>query len=105
MAIIVCRMNTAEYLKLAEVEDRMWYFRSLHGHVERELAHALPAGREARVLDAGCGTGGLILRLRERHPAWTLIVWGEASAARGCRHYPGRWEGNPNAVIPAEGCP
>jgi SAM-dependent methyltransferase len=71
MAIIVCRMNTAEYLKLAEVEDRMWYFRSLHGHVERELAHALPAGREARVLDAGCGTGGLILRLRERHPAWT----------------------------------
>jgi SAM-dependent methyltransferase len=71
MAIMVGRMNTAEYLKLAEVEDRMWYFRSLHGHVERELAHALPAGREARVLDAGCGTGGLILRLRERHPAWT----------------------------------
>jgi ubiquinone/menaquinone biosynthesis C-methylase UbiE len=71
MAILVCRMNTAEYQKLAEVEDRMWYFRSLHGHMERELVRALPAEREARVLDAGCGTGGLILRLRERHPAWT----------------------------------
>ena len=64
-------MNTDEYLKLAEVEDHMWFFRSLHAHMERELARALPAGREARVLDAGCGTGGLMLRLRERHPTWT----------------------------------
>ena len=33
-------MQTDEYLKLAEVEDRMWYFRSLHRHVARELAKA-----------------------------------------------------------------
>jgi ubiquinone/menaquinone biosynthesis C-methylase UbiE len=64
-------MNTEEYLKLAQVEDRMWYFRSLHAHVGRELARALPAERETRVLDAGCGTGGLILRLRAGHPGWT----------------------------------
>ncbi|MBI5380849.1 MAG: class I SAM-dependent methyltransferase [Opitutae bacterium] len=63
-------MNTDEYLKLAELEDRMWYFHSLHAHVERELARALPAARDARVLDAGCGTGGLILRLRPAHPSW-----------------------------------
>ncbi len=61
-------MNNEEYLKLAEVEDRMWYFRSLHAHVGRELAPALPAA--AAVLDAGCGTGGLILRLRAQHPGW-----------------------------------
>jgi SAM-dependent methyltransferase len=61
-------MNTDEYLKLAEVEDRMWYFRSLHEHVRRELAPVLKP--EADVLDAGCGTGGLILRLRDRHPGW-----------------------------------
>ena len=61
-------MNTDEYLKLAEVEDRMWYFRSLHAHIARELEPVVPVG--AAVLDAGCGTGGLILRLRARHPDW-----------------------------------
>jgi SAM-dependent methyltransferase len=60
-------MDTDEYLKLAEVEDRMWYFRSLHGHVRRELARA-GVPREAAMHDAGCGTGGLILRLREAWP-------------------------------------
>ncbi len=85
-------MNADEYLKLAEVEDQMWYFRSLHAHVERELAKGLtaingaavsasrPGGNVAamsrlqnarpHVLDAGCGTGGLILRLRAAHPGW-----------------------------------
>lgn len=62
------RLNTDEYLKLAEVEDRMWYFRSLHAHVERALAPAVSP--EGAVLDAGCGTGGLILRLRARHAGW-----------------------------------
>ncbi len=61
-------MNTDEYLKLAEVEDRMWYFRSLHAHIRRELAPVLKPG--ARVLDAGCGTGGLILRFQDWHPEW-----------------------------------
>jgi ubiquinone/menaquinone biosynthesis C-methylase UbiE len=91
-------MQTDEYLKLAEVEDQMWYFRSLHAHVERGLAAAMQlayavrkhslaqsataarvaAGETPRaivpapstLLDAGCGTGGLILRLRAKHPDW-----------------------------------
>ncbi len=63
-------MNNDEYRKLAEVEDRMWYFQALHRHVERELVAALGAGK-ASVLDAGCGTGGLIVRLAPRHPSWT----------------------------------
>jgi SAM-dependent methyltransferase len=62
-------MEADEYRKLAEVEDEMWYFRALHGHVERELAAAL-GERAAAVLDAGCGTGGLIRRLAPRHEAW-----------------------------------
>ena len=73
-------MNTDEYLKLADVEDQMWYFRSLHTHVRRELTAVLGAtgagasslrsekngmtASRPHVLDAGCGTGGLILRLR-----------------------------------------
>jgi len=62
-------MNTDEYLKLAEVEDRMWYFRSLHAHVTRLLKRA-GVKPDAAMLDAGCGTGGMILRLREQHPGW-----------------------------------
>src|SRR5690348_3275693 len=62
-------MEAEEYRKLADVEDRMWYFRALHAHVERELTRLL-GSRLAAVLDAGCGTGGLILRLARRHPAW-----------------------------------
>ncbi len=67
-------MQNDEYLKLAEVEDQMWYFRSLHRHVRRELGRAFPAGRAPvpHVLDAGCGTGGLILRLRQAEPTWTF---------------------------------
>jgi len=63
-------MNIDEYLKLAEVEDRLWYFRSLHAHVRRSLAPLV--NPLSPVLDAGCGTGGLLLRLRRWNPHWRL---------------------------------
>lgn len=46
----------------------MGYFRALHGHLEDSLAGRL--GETASILDAGCGTGGLIRRLAPRHPGW-----------------------------------
>lgn len=45
----------------------MWYFHSLHGHVRREVEKA-DVGPAPTWLDAGCGTGGLILRMREAWP-------------------------------------
>lgn len=74
----------------------MWFYRALHAHIERELVGVLTrrameengavktdpgTGRRderhvgigkdgAQILDAGCGTGGLIRRLEQRHPAW-----------------------------------
>lgn len=63
-------MNEAEHRRLAAVEDRMWYFRGLHALLEQELLlAAVPA--KARLLDAGCGTGGLIRRMARRHPGWS----------------------------------
>ncbi|HEX2101353.1 MAG TPA: class I SAM-dependent methyltransferase [Candidatus Synoicihabitans sp.] len=63
-------MQPAEYQKLANLEDTFWYFETLHRHVERELVRHLGADAPAKVLDAGCGTGGLIRRLHRRRPNW-----------------------------------
>lgn len=62
-------MEPAEYAKLAAVEDAMWYFRALHTHIHDALAKRW-RGQAARVLDAGCGTGGLIRRCAALEPAW-----------------------------------
>ncbi len=59
-----------EYRKLAEAEDVMWYFHAVHGHVRRALQRTLPSPGAAELLDAGCGTGGLITRLSALRPEW-----------------------------------
>jgi len=64
-------MHVEEHRKLAEIEDRMWYFRALHRRVHHWLEKLLPSG-SAHVLDAGCGTGGLLRSLRAARPDWQL---------------------------------
>jgi SAM-dependent methyltransferase len=64
-------MQPEEYRRMAAVEDGMWYYRALHRHVARSLAALLPAAGP-RVLDAGCGTGGLLRHLAAAQPGWTL---------------------------------
>ncbi len=62
-------MQLDEYRKLAEVEDRMWYFEALNRRFVHWLARLLPPG-PANILDAGCGTGGMIKALHAAHPEW-----------------------------------
>ncbi len=50
---------------MAQVESRLWWYRALH-HLVAEAVFAHPRGRDARIVDAGCGTGGLLMFLRER---------------------------------------
>jgi SAM-dependent methyltransferase len=63
-------MQPGEYHKMAAVEDAMWYYRALHRNVARALERGL--GPETAVLDAGCGTGGLLKKLATAHPGWRL---------------------------------
>jgi SAM-dependent methyltransferase len=52
-------MEAREYEKMAEVEDRMWWYRGLHRNLLAVLDRYL-SPRATRLLDAGCGTGGLL---------------------------------------------
>lgn len=63
-------MHIDEYRKLAEVEDNMWYFHALNQRILLPLAPW--RGRQAEVLDAGCGTGGLIRALHDFEPLWLI---------------------------------
>ncbi len=61
-------MDQAEYALMDAAEHRLWWYRALHAR----LIEALGA-LEGRVLDAGCGTGGLLAALRTRRPHLDLV--------------------------------
>jgi len=71
-------MELGEYALMDDVEGRMWWYRALH----TRIADALD-GISGRVLDAGCGTGGLLARLRGQ-PGVTLygLEYDAAAAPR-----------------------
>ena len=73
-------MEDAEYHAMAALEQRHWWYRSLRRRVLARLERE--AGQRRRgleVFDAGCGTGGLLLALRDR--SWIR-------AACGCDIHP-----------------
>jgi len=72
-------MEPAEYTLMDAAEDHMWWYRALHRHLVDALA-----GVHGSVLDAGCGTGGLLARLRsERADLDTIgVEWFEQAAGR-----------------------
>ncbi|TLD70504.1 class I SAM-dependent methyltransferase [Phragmitibacter flavus] len=65
-------MLAHEYDTMRKVEDCHWWYRALHGLVLGDLREALEKKAKAEVLDAGCGTGGLMERLRVVMPGWRL---------------------------------
>ena len=72
-------MEPHEYALMDAVEGRMWWYRALHARLGDALA-----GVQGRVLDAGCGTGGLLAALRQTHPALHLVglEWSDTAARR-----------------------
>lgn len=55
-------MEPAEYDQMNAVEDHMWWYRAAHTNLIDAL-HRVPAPPGSFLLDAGCGTGGLLRRL------------------------------------------
>lgn len=53
-----------EYKKMAQVESNHWWYRTLHQLILNHLAKSFP-GKDIAILDAGCGTGGLMLYLAD----------------------------------------
>jgi SAM-dependent methyltransferase len=61
-------LERPEYERMHAVEDRMWWYRGLRtlvaGQLVRRLARSRTSGfAPGPVLDAGCGTGGMLARL------------------------------------------
>ena len=79
-------VETAEYDLMDAAEDGMWWYRALHAHVIAAVAEAPSRHQGAGLLDAGCGTGGLLARLRQALPGQpaTGIEYFPAAAARAC---------------------
>ncbi len=59
-------VEPAEYDLMDAAEQDMWWYRALHAHAIAAL-HPVPVGAGG-LLDAGCGTGGFLARLRAARP-------------------------------------
>ncbi len=81
-------MSPTEIDTMRSVEDQLWWYRGLRGHV-LHLLRRQRAGFE--ILDAGCGSGGMLARVQERFPAARLSGLDysaralELTAARGVK--------------------
>jgi ubiquinone/menaquinone biosynthesis C-methylase UbiE len=64
-------VDPAEYDLMDAAEDGMWWYRAAHARVLDAL-RARP-GADGPLLDAGCGTGGLLRRLAAEMPALPAV--------------------------------
>ncbi|MEY4483388.1 MAG: hypothetical protein RL693_840 [Verrucomicrobiota bacterium] len=65
-------MQDSEYDTMRQVEDTFWWYLALRKHVVSVLKNIADVKDQAAILDAGCGTGGMLQHLREANPTWDL---------------------------------
>ena len=52
--------RSEEYAKMFELESQLWWYRHLHERTEAALQQQFGQRRDMQILDAGCGTGGML---------------------------------------------
>ena len=75
-------MERIEYQLMDSLEENFWWYRALHAVIAQRLcALRLPAG--ANVLDAGCGTGGMLKYLSQHAAQYRYcgLEWNKEAAA------------------------
>lgn len=55
--------NEIEYTRMAAAEQKHWWYCSLHERIVKSIQKNFSDPKEINILDAGCGTGGLIVYL------------------------------------------
>jgi len=58
-------VNLEEYRQMYEIENTHWYFRGKKTLLRKLLKATLQSEKRYRILDVGCGTGNILLMLRE----------------------------------------
>lgn len=53
-------INYDEYRMMYEAEEKLWWYRILHEKVLKEIQIKFQENKQIKILDAGCGTGGLM---------------------------------------------
>lgn len=53
-------INYDEYRMMYEAEEKLWWYRILHEKVLKEIQYRFRENKQIKILDAGCGTGGLM---------------------------------------------
>ena len=79
-----------------------WYENSLFGPIADDIASVAPP--ETAVLEAGCGSGALSLRLAEHHGLAVTAVDVDPDEIRSAREGPHRERRPGQAGVPRGGC-
>jgi ubiquinone/menaquinone biosynthesis C-methylase UbiE len=61
-----------EYDTMRQVEDIYWWYQVLRREVVKDVVSRFSPTQPYKLLDAGCGTGGMLHTLHETRPEWQI---------------------------------
>ena len=65
-------MSPREYDVLRSLEDTYWWYAVLRAGTAAEVSRLCTGRTDVVLLDAGCGTGGMLTWLRRQGSSWRL---------------------------------